>query len=388
LQFALWLYISAMVAKRASVCGSKPPAKKICATSVSPSPVVPIVDPFLDECSPVLILLDESMDLSDHCRGMIRTAAPHALRTPKSERHAYQAEVITIVARVIADIEQQRNAAVVEVEGNLSSFESSKTATFTAFEMATQEIQRRKTAAAEVSACLKAAGEVVKTAKAALQTEKASEQSLAGEHASNVSKREEYLKVMTDSWEPLKNGAFPGQQWRERNRAVGIFLEAMAPLNLEESLSDAIPVALKTKVDARGKFAVLVVEQVEGAMTSFINSLSEKIANVDSETAERSKAVMAAQASLEVAQDKETNIMEELVTAENQLVEEEARQLELEKEIQTFGSRQQSLTELLEQNKASLSSALEAGKTFEFLRENIALPSGVDNAQTSSSLTE
>jgi len=366
-----------MVAKRASVAGSTQPAKKTCTGAVSPSPVMPVVDPFVDECHPVLALLDESMNLSDHCRNMIRTAAPHALRTQKSERHAYQTEIIAVVASVLADIQQQRNAAVTEVEGTLGLFESSKVTTVAAFEAATEEIPRRKAAAAEITSSLKSAGEVVKNAKAALQTEKASEDSLAGEHASNVSKREEYLRVMTDSWEPLKTSAFPGQQWRERNRAIGIFLEAMAPLDLEESLSDALPIALKTRMDARGKFALLVVQQVETAMTSFINSLTEKVANVDSESAERSKAVMAAQASLEVAQEKEKNVMDELVVAENKLLEEETRQLDLEKEIQTFGSRQLALTEQLEQNKASLSSALEAGQKFEFLRDNIALPTGV-----------
>merc|ERR1719198_936248 len=105
-----------MVAKRTSVSGSKQPAKKACTGAVSPSPAVSVVDPFLEECSPVLSLLDESMDLSEHCRGMIRTAAPHALRTPKTDRHAYQTEVIDIIAKVIADIEQQRSAAVAEVE--------------------------------------------------------------------------------------------------------------------------------------------------------------------------------------------------------------------------------------------------------------------------------
>merc|ERR1712070_904646 len=142
-----------------------------------------------------------------------------------------------------------------------------------------------------------------------------------------------------------------------------------------------LPVALKTKVDARGKFALLVIEQVETAMTSFINDLTEKVANVDAVSAERSKAVMAAQASLEVVQDKEKNVMEELVVAENQLLEEETRQRELEQEIQTFGSRQQALAEMLEQKKSSLSSALEAGKKFEFLREDVTLPTGVDCTQ-------
>jgi len=377
-----------MVAKRTSVTGSKQPAKKTCTGAVSPSPAVSVMDPFLDECSPVLALLDESMDLSDHCRGMIRTAAPHALRTPKSDRHAYQTEVIDIVAKVIADIEQQRSAAVAEVEANLASFESSKAATVSAFETSTQEAQRKKKVTAEATASLKAGSDAVKNAKAALQTAKAHEDSLAGEHAANVGKRQEYLDVMTDNWEPLKMGTFGGQQWRERNRALGVFLEAMAPLNLEESLSDSIPVALKTKVDARGKFALLVIEHVEAAMTLFIKVLTEKVASVDAVSAERSTAIMAAQASLEVTQDKEKNFMEELVVAENQHVEEETRQHELEQEIQAFGSRQQALAELLEQNKASLSSALEAGKKFEFLREDVALSTGVDCTQLAASMAE
>jgi hypothetical protein len=375
-----------MVAKRTSVSNSKQPAKKFCTGAVSPSPAVSVVDPFLDECSPVLSLLDESMDLSDNCRGMIRTAAPHALKTPKSDRHTYQTEVVDIVAKVITEIEQQRSAAVAEVEGNLASFESSKVGTISAFDTSTQEVQRKKQVTAAATASLKAASDAVKHAKAELQTAKTNEDNLAGEHASNVGKRQEYLDVMSDNWEPLKMGTFGGQQWRERNRAVGVFLEAMAPLNLEESLSDALPVALKTKVDARGKFARLVIEQVEAAMTLFINGLTEKVANVDAVSAERSKTVMAAQASLEVAQEKEKNVMEELVVAENQLLEEETRQHELEQEIQTFGSRQQALAELLEQNKASLSSALEAGKKFEFLRDEAALPT--DCTQPAASMVE
>jgi len=383
-----YLTAATMVAKRTSVSGSKPPAKKTCTGAVSPSPVVPVVDPFLEECSPLLALLDESMDLSDHCRGMIRTAAPHALRTPKSDRHAYQAEVIDIVAKVIADIEQQRNSAVADSEANLASFEASKATTVIAFDTSTQEVARKKTVTVEAAASLKTASDVVKNAKAALQTEKANEENLAGEHALNVGKREEYLKVMTDNWEPLKTCGFPGQQWRERNRALGIFLEAMAPLNLEESLSDALPVALKTKVDARGKFSILVIEHVEAAMTSFIKTLTEKVANVDAVSAERSKAVMAAQGSLEVAQDKEKSMMEELVDAQNQQLAEETRQHELEQEIQAFGSKQQELTELLEQNKTSLLSALSAGKKFEFLREDVALPTGVNSTHSTASMAE
>jgi DNA repair ATPase RecN len=319
---------------------------------------------------------------------MIRTAAPHALRTAKTDRHAYQTEVIDIIAKVIADIEQQRSAAVAEVEANLSSFESSKATTVSALDTSIQEVQRKKNVTAEATASLKAATDAVKNAKAVLQTAKENEDSLTGEHAANVGKRQEYLDVMTDTWEPLKSGTFGGQQWRERNRALGVLLQAMTPLNFEESLSDALPVALKTKVDARGKFALLVIEQVETAMTSFINDLTEKVANVDAVSAERSKAVMAAQASLEVAQDKEKTVIEELVIAENHLAEEETRQQELEKEIQNFGSRQQALAELLEQKKSSLSSALEAGKKFEFLREDVALPTGVDCAQLAASTAE
>jgi len=371
-----------MVAKRTSVSGSKPPAKKNCTGAASPALVVPVADPFLDECSSFLVLVDESMGLSDHCRSMIRTAAPHALRTPKSDRHAYQAEVIDIVAKIMADIEQQRNSAVAEAEANLASFETSKAVTVAAFDTSTQDVARKKTATAEAAASLKMASDDVKNAKIALQTEKANEEHLVGEHALNVSKREEYLKVMTDTWEPLKMGGFPGSQWRERNRALGIFLEAIAPLNLEESLSDALPIALKTKVDARGKFASLVIEHVEGAMTSFIKTLTEKVANVDAVSAERSKAVMAAQASLKVVQDNEKSMMEELVVAQNQLLAEETRQHELDHDINNFGSKQQALTELLEQNKASLSSALEAGKKFDFLRENTSLPSGVECKHT------
>lgn len=336
----------------------------------------------------MLSLLDESMDLSEHCRGMIRTAAPHALRTSKMDRHAYQTEVIEIVAKVIADIEQQRSAAVAEVEANLSSFESSKAATISSLDTSIQEVQRNKDVAAEATALLKASTDAVKNAKAAMQTARANEDSLTGEHAANVGKRQEYLDVMTNNWEPLKTGSFGGQQWRERNRALGVLLEAMTPLNLEESLSDALPVALKTKVDVRGKFALLVIEQVEAAMTSFINDLTQKVASVDVVSAERSKVVMAAQASLEVAQDKEKNKMEELVVAENHLVEEETRQHELEQEIQTFGSRQQAMAEFLEQKKSSLSSVLEAGKKFEFLREDVALPTGVDCTQTAASTAE
>jgi len=328
------------------------------------------------------------MDLSEHCRGMIRTAAPHALRTPKSDRHAYQTEVIEIVAKVIADIEQQRNSAVVEVEASLSSFESSKAATTFALDTSIQEVQRKKDVTAEATASLKAAIDVVKNAKAALQIAKANEDSLAAEHAAHVGKRQEYLDLMTNTWEPLKSGSFGGQQWRERNRALGVLIEALSPLNLEESLSDALPVALKTKVDARGKFALLVLEQAESAVTSFINVLTEKVASVDEVSAERSKAVMAAQASLEVAQEKEKNRMEELVVAENHLLEEETRQHELEQEIRTFGSRQKALVELLEQKKSSLSSALEAAKKLEFLREDVALPSCVDCTQIAASTTE
>jgi len=127
---------------------------------------------------------------------------------------------------------------------------------------------------------------------------------------------------------------------------------------------------------------------VEAAMTSFIKTLTEKVANVDAVSAERSKAVMAAQGSLEVAQDKEKSMMEELVDAQNQQLAEETRQHELEQEIQAFGSKQQELTELLEQNKTSLLSALSAGKKFEFLREDVALPTGVNSTHSTASMAE
>jgi len=102
-----------------------------------------------------------------------------------------------------------------------------------------------------------------------------------------------------------------------------LLLNALGGLGLDRSLLDALPVALKTKAEARGVFANLAVTAAEEGLQKRISMLSEQAEGMGRESTERVEAAQRAQEALTVAQQAQSAALDEHVAAQNTLLETE-----------------------------------------------------------------
>lgn len=262
-----------------------------------PAPPVP-ADPFLEEISPLLELLDEAGEGHE----MLKAVVPHCLRSTKEERHAYQSGMVDVLEKVLLDIELQRKGAVEAAQKSLAEAEvaqESSAATLRQTDDKVKEQQANKEAKDQTLHELEASAN---DASKQLVEKQANEQSLEAEQAASVLKKDETQKLIVEKWEPLKSGSLTGKVWRERNKCIDMALQALDEMGLDTSLKSCLPTALKTKPAERGRFAQKAVEFSEVVMKNFLESTEQQIADFGQEAVSRAQATAAAKEVLDTAE--------------------------------------------------------------------------------------
>jgi len=230
--------------KRGATQAAGPKAAKARKAAV----VEEVVEEKLEECSPIAELLAMAGDLPESCREMLGAMAPHSLRTPLGERHAFQEQMVGVLSSIIAGVEEERKAAVTTLEAQISEAETEREAASKALEAATEkEVSEVSARDAKVQANAEAEQAAVAAAEA-LTAAQEKVKSFESEQQATAEEKAQYEKLAGEKMDQLKAGAFPGKLWRERDRIIGEMAKAQEALCPQEvSLQEASGVAMKAK---------------------------------------------------------------------------------------------------------------------------------------------
>jgi len=332
---------------------------------------------FGEECDSVVAFLMEAEskgNLSTPCREMLQVATPLALHTPQEERHPYQASIVETIAGLFSSAEVEANEAVAAAEAEVAKHADSKSVVDASLQGAEAVAATKTEAKTAKSAAFTAAGKAVEAAKTALKEEQAKAEAIAQALQTIQADKEEYEKAMEELWAPLKACSFAGKDWRKRDKAIAQMMDLFKKLDIEQSLAESIPIAFKTKVEARGAFAGIALDAGEARVQAYFQGLDEKKVQSEGEAAEQTKAIASAEATVAAATDAYNTAMEESIVAENEGLDADSKVTELKGEIEEFGPKSAELAAALDAAKGSLGSCLKLLAKFQALKARSNAP--------------
>eukprot|EP00747_Dinoflagellata_sp_TGD_P089254 gnl/TRDRNA2_/TRDRNA2_164256_c0_seq2.p1 gnl/TRDRNA2_/TRDRNA2_164256_c0~~gnl/TRDRNA2_/TRDRNA2_164256_c0_seq2.p1 ORF type:complete len:383 (-),score=164.94 gnl/TRDRNA2_/TRDRNA2_164256_c0_seq2:95-1243(-) len=331
------------------------------------------VDPIFEEVAPVTEIVGQA-ELPDTCKEMLEAMAPYCLKTPDGERTELQQTMVGILEEVATDVQARQSEAVAGIEKQLAEIEVEQVTAVEALEAANKlKCEQRDVKNTKDTELQAASGELNK-AKSDLEAETKKQEALGDEHKENVARKEQLQQTAQEKWAPLKDGSFPGKDWRERNKAIDAALKPLENVGLDGSLLASLPVALKTKADQRGMFAQKALEFGEAAFDKQIKALEQQIANVDNEAAERARAVEAAKAVVETAEGRREECTTVLSEAKKLLEELTKKHAEAQKASKEMGPKAKALEKSLQAEKKLLENIQVLSSKFQELRERKPAP--------------
>jgi len=280
--------------KRAATKAIAPKAKAPKNSVIMPVPVD--VDPVAEEYTPVFNLLSDVLDIPEPCISMLRAVTPHCLGTDKESRHDYQNTMVAVLEKTMKTVEDKYVAAIVAFQTQIAQVGAKKASHVENLEGLATQIDTIENTIREKISALNEATEGVASAKATLGHEQESQNNQLVLNAQRSLELTEFEQLYSETWQSLKSGTIPPKDWRLRNKAIDTIVKAFTKVGIDKSLSSALPTALKLKPAERGPFAQATIEFGEETFTAHIADLKERIANNDTEAAERAQAVAAAEA--------------------------------------------------------------------------------------------
>jgi len=235
--------------------------------------------------APLLSFIREVKDIPKPCRDMLVAAVPICLEVVEADRHKFQTEVLNRVAAMIKETEGKKRDAVTGCTGDLAQLTSDKDKAFADAEAKKSVATSKENECKEQEKVVDAATEVMRAAEQALTTAQQNQEAFNNKKAALFTEQDNFAKLLSDSFQPLKDGthAWNGTQ---RNKQVSLVKKKLLELGAQESLADALVVALKDKPEKReGAFAKATMQFTEEAFTKHTAQVAQDIASLDPEAA-------------------------------------------------------------------------------------------------------
>eukprot|EP00930_Biecheleria_cincta_P059320 TRINITY_DN45062_c0_g1_i1.p1 TRINITY_DN45062_c0_g1~~TRINITY_DN45062_c0_g1_i1.p1 ORF type:complete len:389 (+),score=137.28 TRINITY_DN45062_c0_g1_i1:46-1167(+) len=358
--------------KRAATPADVAPRKE---AKVAATPAVP-ADPFLEEISPLLKLVGDVGEGNE----MLVAVAPHCLRCTREQRHRYQTDMIDALEKVLLGVEAERKDSLAAIQEDLVKAEAEQESSITALESANNKVSECQAEKDSKDTMQLELEGVVSQKSRELAEKKEQEKSLEQEQAQILQEKEDCQKFMAEKWEPLKAASFSGKEWRERNKAIDVAVQALDKMGMDASLKSCLPTALKTKPLERGRFAKRAVEFSESIMGHFLESTAEKISKFDQETADRAQASAAGKEQLDAAEARLGEGKAATKDAEDALLNAQIAQSNAKVAHDSAPQKVEECKAAVETEKASLSHAQEILSLFMALKEKTGDAPALDEA--------
>lgn len=276
-------------------------------------------DPVKEKSDIVLKYLKDSASCEvqgpDTCRDMLIQALPHALGNGAAvdERCEFQSNLGSFIGEVIAASVKKWQGTTDEAKGTVDACESEKAGADNSLAECTAQVEKAKKTVEETSAQLKGDKEAEKEAEKALKGANKEVANFDTDQAEKVQEKTDSQSVVDDCFVVLKTGEYTGKFPKSKLDSVTSLLES---IGTDASMLGALPLALKKKVEDRGKFDEMVVSQVETLLQDNLKALDDRINNGESIKAEKEAAVVAATKALAAATAKKEASIDALKFAE------------------------------------------------------------------------
>lgn len=333
------------------------------------------LDSVSKECLDILTILDRADGLSKVSREMIRSAAPHALRAPcpigedKPTRHEYQERFIGKLAEIFEQAEVREASAINAADEQSATIASERSAAEEAFSAAEAKAVECTSACERSDATVKCATSAVVSARADVSEETSRRNALEATRDAQSARKVNHEHLLAETWAPLKEGAFVGNQWRQRNKMIDSLQEFLEEVRVEESLREALVVALKGKFGDRGVFGAKAVEFCDGLLAEHLAAINQELDSHAAKVLERSEAAAALDTTLVNAEALQSDRMTELVAADTASCEAKEEMVEALRIVKELRPKEAQVAERLELAKADHANVTLLCKRFQALRD-------------------
>eukprot|EP00444_Apocalathium_aciculiferum_P024796 CAMPEP_0183433626 /NCGR_PEP_ID=MMETSP0370-20130417/61515_1 /TAXON_ID=268820 /ORGANISM="Peridinium aciculiferum, Strain PAER-2" /LENGTH=443 /DNA_ID=CAMNT_0025620015 /DNA_START=21 /DNA_END=1350 /DNA_ORIENTATION=+ len=304
-------------AKRAAQSPKAKVGRLVKVAKVAPAPTLQVDDRYAAAHE---LLAELSNELSFSCMEMLMATLPHALETEKAERHSFQQSLLKGLADTCHKEQSKREVRIADAEAKVAMHTSEKASAAEKLEAskATEEARR---STKEVSESAVASGSAATEAAAAALVE--ARKAVGGAEAATerqVKEKEDFDAKVQELLLPLKEGAWAKKDWRLRQKAISQLI-GLFPSSAPESLTAALPLALKDTPDARGPFSTKSVEMGEQILKEHSGMLEEAISAAKTLITERQEAAAKAEAVAAEAAAARDAAQEECIVKENEWLE-------------------------------------------------------------------
>jgi len=299
-------------------------------------------------------------ELPEDVKSMLSFLIEHSIEVPEDARHELQAKSVEMVSDTITATATKMQRELQEQEGVVEHADRVKgeskdvvAQAKTKAQAAEAQMQTKKVIAAD------AFKSMIQTRDICQSTREAEEKGQETCNAINA-EREEFEAVMAKNLEMIKVGAF-------ENTSAKFVYDELAPflkkLDLDNSLSQALPSVCQKNVADRTPFDGLVLGELETRLKKRVDQLTSSATAEAPGVAQRREAVVTAQAELHKLQGQQQGSAQQLQEAlqvEKDAVEalqaaeqlENSHQLEYEKSLTTKDEKKEALENFQNYNVA------------------------------------
>lgn len=305
--------------------------------------------------------------LSDSAKAMLQSVIPSTLAVPSNQRHTYQAQMVDSVGDVLKEVVQSWEAKITEAESSITCGESTKDEIATKIEASESALEAKRLEETQAQESLEAAE---KDAAEALRksTEVHDEVVIFDVDLARKEKDREQMKnLLETNFATLKSGEVKGAV--QVKKLMAPITAMMEQLKADEVLMAAIALTFPKKLEARGPFANLAVDELEKIMHKNLEELDEHIANANVTKAEKSAAAAEAKTEAEAAKVYKECCCDALTAAVDARQIQDAELKELKKDMKDHGKKMGQLAVQRSQHESQLASAKDNLAMFDFLRE-------------------
>eukprot|EP00929_Paragymnodinium_shiwhaense_P118487 TRINITY_DN90407_c0_g1_i1.p1 TRINITY_DN90407_c0_g1~~TRINITY_DN90407_c0_g1_i1.p1 ORF type:complete len:377 (+),score=183.66 TRINITY_DN90407_c0_g1_i1:130-1260(+) len=279
------------------------------------------VDPFEEAMGSFLSVLDSAESLSDSEKQLLVAGAPHCLRTPSAERHAFQRQMVDMLQELLKGAQSKEEKQVEAAEAEVATCSASVETENQKLEGVAATAESAKTSAEAAAKAAEDASAALGKAKEALQSEQEKEKNSLAGHEKLLETKKEREALLAETWEKLKTEANWGKQWRHRDKMVEAVIEVLTEVAAEESLTYCLPVAMRTKPDDRGHFAKQTIEHCEAHLKKSLDALDAKVKGHDGDVEALKAAIAAAEEALKGAEEELQKKQGEQIATDNAAME-------------------------------------------------------------------
>mmetsp|Transcript_15348 Transcript_15348/g.30203 ORF Transcript_15348/g.30203 Transcript_15348/m.30203 type:complete len:389 (-) Transcript_15348:106-1272(-) len=255
------------------------------------------LDPVAKQCHTVAEAL-RSADLPPVIKEVLVNVIPHSLAMRQDERHDFQEKMVQSIGKTLHSVEADLKKAAADAETEVKEMEAK-----------VEELKQEQALAEEAAKATFELSLQKKKVLAQAATEfREAKQVLAKARQAEEEGSKELKKFALDSealtlamtrFEPLKNWTV--EPANSKGETEQLMNSLKGRIELDETLSAALPTALASPISERSSFTTMVVHQFGDILKARIEDLEEKCRSEESSKATLAAALHTAEKALEVA---------------------------------------------------------------------------------------